>query len=182
MRVLERPFGALMLIEATVFDDSRGWFHEAWNQAAFDEAVGRPVAFVQDNHSRSTRGVLRGLHFQNPGPQGKLVRCVSGSIWDVAVDLRQSSGTFLQWYATELSADNHRQLWVPEGFAHGFLVLSDAADVLYKATDYYQSDHDRVIRFDDPQIGIEWPVPVDPADLSLKDRNAPSLSGSVLYP
>lgn len=176
------PFGALMVIEPTVFVDSRGMFFEAWNQLAFDEGVGRPVAFVQDNHSQSKKGVLRGLHFQNPAPQGKLVRCVAGAIWDVAVDLRRSSASFLQWYGTELSADNRRQLWVPEGFAHGFLVLSDVADVLYKATDYYQADHDRVIRFDDPQIGIEWPAPVDPADLSLKDRDAPALAPSVLYP
>lgn len=181
MRVLERPFGALMVIEPTVFEDPRGVFFEAWNQAVFDECVGRPVTFVQDNHSHSKKGVLRGLHFQNPSPQGKLVRCVSGAIWDVAVDLRQSSDSFLQWYGTELSADNRRQLWVPEGFAHGFLVLSDGADVLYKATDYYQAAHDRVIRFDDPQIGIEWPIPVEPSDLSLKDRNAPGLSTSDLY-
>jgi dTDP-4-dehydrorhamnose 3,5-epimerase len=171
-----------MLIEPIVFEDSRGHFFEAWNQTIFDECAGRRVTFVQDNHSRSKKGVVRGLHYQNPSPQGKLVRCISGAIWDVAVDLRRSSATFLQWYGTELSAANRRQLWVPEGFAHGFLVLSDGADVLYKATDSYQADHDRVIRFDDPQIGIEWPAAVDPADLSVKDRNAPGLAMESVYP
>ncbi|MEX0429804.1 dTDP-4-dehydrorhamnose 3,5-epimerase [Spiribacter sp. 1M189] len=165
----------VMLIEPEVFGDTRGFFFESFNCRVFEEAVGRNLDFVQDNHSRSARNVLRGLHFQVQRPQGKLVRVAIGSIFDVAVDIRLDSPTFRQWVGVELSAENQRQLWVPEGFAHGFLVTSDSADVLYKATDYYAPEHERSIRWDDPTLGIEWPLD-GPPRLSGKDRDAMSLT------
>ena len=140
----------VLVIEPKVFGDARGFFLESFNQKAFDEAIGRHVDFVQDNHSRSAKGVLRGLHYQIQQPQGKLVRVVRGAVFDVAVDIRKSSPTFGHWVGVELSEENHKQLWVPEGFAHGFLVLSESADFLYKTTDYYAPAHERAIRWDDP--------------------------------
>jgi len=148
----------VLVLTPQVFGDDRGFFMESWNQRRFDEAVGRPVRFVQDNHSRSARGVLRGLHYQIQQAQDKLVRVVAGSVFDVAVDLRRSSPTLGQWVGMELSADNKRQLWVPAGFAHGFLVLSDHAELLYKTTDYYSPEHERALAWNDPHVGIQWPV------------------------
>ena len=149
----------VMLIEPKVFGDSRGFFYESFNQQAFDQATGVHLPFVQDNHSRSRRGVLRGLHYQlPPKAQGKLVRVVRGAVFDVAVDIRRDSPTYGQWVGVELSEENHRQLWIPPGLAHGFVVLSETADVLYKTTDTYSPAHERSIRWDDPAIGIDWPL------------------------
>jgi dTDP-4-dehydrorhamnose 3,5-epimerase len=163
----------VLLFSPKVFGDDRGFFMEAWNQADFDGAVGRHVEFVQDNHSRSVHGVLRGLHYQVGTPQGKLVRVAAGSIFDVAVDIRRGSEHFGKWVSAELSAINKQQLWIPPGFAHGFLVLSDVADVLYKATTYYAPASDRSILWSDGAIGIEWPIAAGVAPLlSEKDRDA----------
>ncbi len=159
----------VILFEPRVFGDDRGFFFESFNQRRFEEAVGRPVPFVQDNHSRSARGVLRGLHYQIRQPQGKLVRVVQGEVFDVAVDVRRSSSTFGQWVGALLSAENKHQLWVPEGFAHGFLVLSDTAEFLYKTTDYYAPEHERCIVWNDPDLAIEWPEALQPT-LSAKDE------------
>jgi dTDP-4-dehydrorhamnose 3,5-epimerase len=148
----------VLLVEPRVFGDDRGFFFESFNQRALEAAVGRSLSFVQDNHSLSGRGVLRGLHYQCPYPQGKLVRVTRGEVFDVAVDLRRSSPTFGRWAGELLSADNKRQLWIPEGFAHGFLVLSDAAEFLYKTTDYWRPEHERCIRWDDPDLAIAWPA------------------------
>jgi dTDP-4-dehydrorhamnose 3,5-epimerase len=161
----------VVLFEPKVFGDERGFFFESFNQARFDEAVGRSVTFVQDNHSRSLKGVLRGLHYQIQQPQGKLVRVVSGTVFDVAVDLRKSSSTFGQWVGEILSADNKRQLWVPEGFGHGFVVLSDWAEFLYKTTDYYAPQHERSIAWNDPDLAIDWQFEGVPS-LSAKDQAA----------
>lgn len=159
----------VVVIEPKVFGDARGFFYESFNGKAFDEAVGRHVEFVQDNHSRSTKGVLRGLHYQLEQTQGKLVRVARGAVFDVAVDIRRTSLTFGQWVGVELSEENHKQLWVPEGFAHGFLVLSESADFLYKTTDYYAPAHERTIRWDDPVLAVAWPdIGVAPM-LSAKD-------------
>lgn len=158
----------VVLIEPKVFGDDRGFFFESFHHARFEEAIGRPVKFVQDNHSRSTQHVLRGLHYQIQQPQGKLVRVVQGEVFDVAVDLRKSSPTFGQWVGEVLSAHNKRQLWVPEGFAHGFVVLSETAEFLYKTTDYYAPAHERCIAWNDPDIGIDWPPGITPK-LSEKD-------------
>lgn len=164
----------VILFEPKVFGDDRGFFLESFNEKRFDEAVGRHYDFVQDNHSRSTQGVLRGLHYQlPPHAQGKLVRVVHGEVFDVAVDIRQDSPTFGQWVGARLSAGNHRQLWVPPGFAHGFLVLSATADFLYKTTNYYAPAFERSIAWNDPQLSIEWPVGVQP-QLSQKDAMASS--------
>jgi dTDP-4-dehydrorhamnose 3,5-epimerase len=159
----------VILFEPTVFGDDRGFFFESFNQARFDAVVGRHVSFVQDNHSRSLKHVLRGLHYQVRQPQGKLVRVVEGTVFDVAVDIRRSSPTFGRWVGEVLSAENKRQLWVPEGFAHGFVVLSDVAECLYKTTDYYAPQHERCIAWNDPTIGIQWPFDGTPI-LSGKDR------------
>src|SRR5690349_14310035 len=158
----------VLIIEPKVFGDARGFFFESFNQRAFEETIGGHVEFVQDNHSRSARGVLRGLHYQIQQPQGKLVRVVRGAVFDVAVDLRRSSPTFGKWAGCELSEDNHRQFWVPAGFAHGFVVLSDSADFLYKTTEYYAPAHERCIAWDDPELAIEWPAGITPL-LSEKD-------------
>ncbi|GIZ52517.1 dTDP-4-dehydrorhamnose 3,5-epimerase [Noviherbaspirillum aridicola] len=158
----------VVLLEPKVFGDERGFFFESFNQRRFEEAIGRKVAFVQDNHSRSARNVLRGLHYQIAQPQGKLVRVTAGEVLDVAVDLRRASPTFGQWVSAVLSADNKRQMWVPEGFAHGFLVLSDVAEFLYKTTDYYAPEHERCIAWNDPQLAIDWPL-ADAPVLSAKD-------------
>lgn len=158
----------VVLVEPKVFGDDRGFFFESFNQAAFEAATGAAVTFVQDNHSRSARNVLRGLHYQVKQPQGKLVRVVQGEVFDVAVDLRRSSPTFGRWVGEHLSAENKRQLWVPAGFAHGFVVLSESAEFLYKTTDYYAPQHERCIRWDDADIGIAWPQREAPV-LSAKD-------------
>lgn len=172
----------MILIEPRVIRDDRGFFFEAWNQQAFFQATGQALDFRQDNHSRSVKGVLRGLHYQvPPHPQGKLIRVVMGSIWDAAVDIRRSSTTFGRWAGVELTAENHRLLWIPPGFAHGFITLSDSADVLYKTTDYYSAVHDRSIRWDDPDIAVEWPIGSVPM-LSDKDRNAPYLRDADVFP
>ena len=164
----------VMLIEPKVFGDSRGFFYESFNQQAFDQATGVHLPFVQDNHSRSRRGVLRGLHYQlPPKAQGKLVRVVRGAVFDVAVDIRRDSPTYGQWVGVELSEENHRQLWIPPGLAHGFVVLSETADFLYKTTDTYSPAHERCIRWDDPAIGIDWPLAAHSITeplLSDKDR------------
>ncbi len=159
----------VQLIEPKVFGDHRGFFFESYNARAFAEATGCPVDFVQDNHSRSARGVLRGLHYQIQQAQGKLVRVAMGEIFDVAVDIRRDSPTFGRWVGARLSADNQQQLWVPAGFAHGFMVVSDVAEVLYKATDYYAPAHERSILWNDPAIGIAWPAGIEPV-LSAKDE------------
>ncbi len=166
----------VVLIEPRVFGDDRGFFMESFNQRAFNAATGTDHAFVQDNHSRSGRGVLRGLHYQIRQPQGKLVRVTSGAVFDVAVDLRKSSPTFGQWVGAELSTDNHHQLWVPPGFAHGFLVLSSSADFLYKTTDYYAPEHERSLAWNDPDLAIAWPDVGAAPTLSGKDAIAPSLA------
>jgi dTDP-4-dehydrorhamnose 3,5-epimerase len=172
----------VLLIHPAIHGDERGFFMESWNKIAFATATGVEADFVQDNHSRSARGVLRGLHYQlPPHAQGKLVRVVAGAAFDVAVDIRRSSSTFRHWVGAELSADNATQLWVPPGVAHGFLVLSDHADVLYKTTDVYAPDCDRALRWDDPEIGIAWPLEGAAPILSDKDRNAPHLPAAELF-
>jgi dTDP-4-dehydrorhamnose 3,5-epimerase len=168
----------VLVLEPRVFGDARGFFLESFNARRFAEATGVRAEFVQDNQSRSARGVLRGLHYQIRQPQGKLVRVVRGRVFDVAVDLRRSSPAFGRWAGVELSEDNHRQLWIPPGFAHGFLVLSESADFLYKATDYYAPEHERAIRWDDPSVGIDWPIAEQAPLLSAKDRAAPSLAAA----
>ena len=173
MKVTPTAIPDVLLIEPQVFGDARGFFLEGFNQRAFDQATGLNLSFVQDNHSRSSQGVLRGLHYQIEQPQGKLVRVVRGSVFDVAVDLRRSSPYFGRWVGFELSEDNHRQLWIPPGFAHGFLVLSDMAEFLYKTTDYYAPEHERCIRWNDEQLGIQWPLSGLPA---LSDKDARGLS------
>jgi dTDP-4-dehydrorhamnose 3,5-epimerase len=159
----------LLILEPQVFGDARGFFFESFNQQDFNQATGLKVQFVQDNHSRSAQGVLRGLHYQLQQAQGKLVRVVRGAVFDVAVDIRQNSPTFGQWEGVELTEDNHKQMWIPPGFAHGFLVLSDSADFLYKTTDYYAPQYERCIVWDDPAIGITWPKGLQPT-LSAKDK------------
>ena len=173
MNVIETDLPGVLLIEPKVFGDERGFFMESWNDRAFREA-GIDATFVQDNHSRSTRGVLRGLHYQVQQTQGKLVRVVSGSVFDVAVDVRRSSSHFGKWVGYDLTAGNKRMLWIPPGFAHGFIVTSETADFLYKASDYYAPQHERSIRWDDPEIGIAWPAGIAP-QLSAKDADAPGL-------
>jgi len=168
MNVTPTAIPDVLVLEPKVFGDSRGFFFESFNQRVFDAAVGSPVGFVQDNHSRSDHGVLRGLHYQIEQPQGKLVRVVSGVVFDVAVDIRRDSATFGRWVGVELSSDNKRQLWIPAGLAHGFLVLSESAEFLYKTTDYYAPSHERCILWDDPQLAIAWPLTGRP-QLSAKD-------------
>ena len=177
MKVVPTAIPEVLLIEPKVFGDERGFFAETWNQRSFDAAVGRETRFVQDNHSRSRRGVLRGLHYQRPPhAQGKLVRAVAGAVFDVAVDVRRESPNFGRWVGCELSATNHRQLWIPPGFAHGFLVLSESADFLYKTTDYYAPPAEGCVRWDDPAIGIAWPALDVAPTLAAKDRDAPPLA------
>lgn len=180
MNVVKTKIPEVLIIEPKVFGDDRGFFMESWNQEGFTEAVGRQVNFVQDNHSRSTKGVLRGLHYQIKQPQGKLVRCVAGEVFDVAVDLRKPSDTFGKWVGVTLSVDNKRQFWIPEGFAHGFVVLSESADFLYKATDYYAPEYERCMRWDDSEIGIEWPAGIEPK-LSEKDERGSSFSAAEYF-
>lgn len=170
----------VILIEPKVFGDARGFFFESFNGKAFYHAVGQHVEFVQDNHSRSAKGVLRGLHYQIHQPQGKLVRVVRGAVFDVAVDIRKSSPTFGKWVGMELTEENHRMLWVPPGFAHGFLVLSDSADFLYKTTDYYAPEHERCIAWDDPALAIAWPNGLSPT-LSAKDNAGQQLGTAEVF-
>jgi dTDP-4-dehydrorhamnose 3,5-epimerase len=162
----------LLVLEPQVFGDERGFFFESFNQRDFERASGVTTPFVQDNHSKSAKGVLRGLHFQNPKPQGKLVRVCSGEVFDVALDIRPESKSFGQWMGIHLSADNKKQLWVPPGFAHGFLVLSDHAEFLYKTTDYWHPEFEQCLQWDDPELGIDWPL----VDSSTADRIQPSLA------
>lgn len=169
----------VVLIEPEIFGDERGFFFESFNHRKFESAIGRTVQFVQDNHSRSVRDVLRGLHYQVQQQQGKLVRVVHGEVFDVAVDIRRNSPTCGQWVGAYLSAENKRQLWVPEGFAHGFLVLSATAEFLYKTTDYYSPEHERCIRWDDPQLSIEWPLQGQPC-LSSKDQRGAAFEQAEL--
>ena len=171
----------VMLIEPKVFGDARGFFMESWNRKTF-AGLGLDLDFVQDNHSRSARGVLRGLHYQLHQPQGKLVRVTQGAVYDVAVDLRRSSPNFGKWTGHELSAENHHMLWVPPGFAHGFLVLSESADFLYKTTEYYAPEHERCVLWNDPAIGIEWPQGGGEPLLSAKDKVGSLLKDAEVYP
>lgn len=180
MNVIKTSIPDVLIIEPKVFGDSRGFFYESFNQKVFNEATGLNVVFVQDNHSRSAKGVLRGLHYQIQQPQGKLVRVVSGAVFDVAVDMRKSSSTFGQHVGVELSEDNHHQLWIPAGFAHGFLVLSDNAEFLYKTTDYYAPEYERSIVWNDPALGIQWPVAGEP-QLSVKDRQGKLLADAETF-
>ena len=170
MKIIDTPIPDIKIIEPQVFGDERGFFMETWNQKLFEERVtGKPTQFVQDNHSKSKQGILRGLHYQTEHTQGKLVRVISGEVFDVAVDIRKDSATFGQWVGVYLSAENRRQLWIPKGFAHGFYVTSDEAEFVYKCTDYYHPQSEVSIRWDEPQIGIEWPLDGGPI-LSDKDK------------
>lgn len=181
MLAIPQSIPDVFLIEPKVFGDSRGFFYESFNQQAFEAATGVRCDFVQDNHSRSRQGVLRGLHYQlPPKAQGKLVRVVRGAVFDVAVDIRNGSPTFGQWVGALLTEDNHRQLWVPPGLAHGFLVMSESADFLYKTTDYYSPEHERCIRWNDPQLAIAWPEVAAEIQLSAKDQAGRSLAEADL--
>jgi dTDP-4-dehydrorhamnose 3,5-epimerase len=180
MNIIPTDIPDVLIIEPKVFGDERGFFFESYNERQWEEKTGLRTLFVQDNHSRSAKGVLRGLHYQIRQPQGKLVRCVLGEVFDVAVDLRQNSPTFGKWSGALLSAENKRQMWVPEGFAHGFLVLSDAAEFLYKTTDYYAPENERGILWNDPELGIDWPIEGEPV-LSKKDAEAAPFMDAIYY-
>lgn len=181
MKIIDTAISDVKIIEPQVFGDERGFFYESFNHAKFEAAIGQKVEFVQDNHSRSVKGVLRGLHYQlPPHPQGKLVRCTLGEVFDVAVDIRKSSPTFGQWVGVTLSAENKRQLWIPEGFAHGFVVVSDVAEFLYKTTDYWFSDFERAILWCDPLLNIKWPG-VGGVKLSKKDMSGDYLERADYY-
>lgn len=180
IQVTETALPEVKVIEPKVFGDARGYFYESFNAREFAQSVGADVAFVQDNHSRSTKGVLRGLHYQIEHAQGKLVRVIEGEVFDVAVDIRRSSPNFGKWVGMVLSADNHRQLWVPPGFAHGFVVLSEAAQFLYKTTDYWFPEHERSLLWNDPEIGIEWPIDFEPL-LAAKDAVGKRLADADVY-
>ena len=181
MQAVSTDLPGVIILEPKMFGDQRGFFYESFNARRFTETTGLERDFVQDNHSRSQRGVLRGLHYQVQQAQGKLVRVTAGEVYDVAVDIRSSSATFGRWVGVHLSADNNRQLWVPEGFAHGFAVLSEYAEVLYKTTDYYAPEHERCIRWDDPTLAIDWPLHEAP-QLSAKDQNGTLLTAAQLFP
>lgn len=180
LNVISTLLPEVLIIEPRVFGDSRGFFFESFNQRAFEEATGQRCTFVQDNHSRSARNVLRGLHYQVQHSQGKLVRVVSGEVFDVAVDLRRSSPNFGKWVGVTLSAENKRQLWVPEGFAHGFLVTSDEAEFVYKVTDYWHPEHERSLIWNDPDVGIEWPIDVSPI-VAAKDADGKRLVEAEVF-
>lgn len=180
MKVIQSNIPEVLVLEPKVFGDARGFFLESYNQRVFREATGLTPEFVQDNHSSSARGVLRGLHYQIQQPQAKLVRVIAGEVYDVAVDLRKSSPTFGRWVGEYLSAENKRMMWVPEGFAHGFLVLSEQAEFLYKTTDYYAPEYERCIRWDDPELGIEWPLQGPPL-LSAKDSQGRAFSAAEVF-
>jgi dTDP-4-dehydrorhamnose 3,5-epimerase len=180
MRVTRTEIAEVLIIEPRVFIDPRGFFLESYNRRTFHKATGIDVEFVQDNHSRSTKNVLRGLHYQIHCPQGKLVRVTAGEIWDVAVDLRASSPTFGKWVAATLDASSARCMWIPVGFAHGFVVLSDAAEVQYKTTDYYAPEHERTLLWNDPALGIPWPLAGDPV-MTEKDRRGAPLASAERF-
>jgi len=180
VKVITTSLTDVLIFEPTVFGDHRGFFFESFSQKFFDEAVGTSVSFVQDNHSKSSQGVLRGLHYQlNPNAQGKLVRCVEGAVLDVAVDIRKDSATFGQWVGVELSAENKRQLWIPAGFAHGFVTLSETAEFVYKTTNYYAKESERSIVWNDPDIAIDWKI--SDVLLSDKDKHAPRLQDAEVF-
>ena len=180
MKVTPTAIADVLIIEPRVFGDARGFFYESFNQKQFSEHVAQNIEFVQDNHSRSVKNVLRGLHYQIQQPQGKLVRVVAGEVFDVAVDIRKSSPTYGKWVGEILSEQNRRQLWIPKGFAHGFVVLSEFAEFLYKTTDYYAQEHERSIAWNDPAIGIEWPINESPA-LSSKDQQGALLRDADIF-
>lgn len=180
MKVIETALPEVLIIEPKVFGDSRGFFFESFNAKNFREATGLDVEFVQDNHSRSAKNVLRGLHYQIKQPQGKLVRVVAGAVFDVAVDIRKSSPNFGKWVGVELTEENHRQLWVPPGFAHGFLVLSESADFLYKTTDYYAPEFERCLLWSDKTVCVDWPISETPL-LSIKDGAGKSLDTIEIF-
>jgi dTDP-4-dehydrorhamnose 3,5-epimerase len=180
MKVIATSIPDVMIFEPKVFGDERGFFYESFNAKDFENATGRKATFVQDNHSKSVKNVLRGLHYQTEQTQGKLVRVIQGEVFDVAVDLRRSSKTFGQWVGQTLSAESKRSMWVPEGFAHGFLVLSDTAEFLYKTTDFYAPVYECAIKWDDPTIGIKWPIIVQP-ELSAKDSAGLSFSEAKTF-
>ncbi|HEB68616.1 MAG TPA: dTDP-4-dehydrorhamnose 3,5-epimerase [Desulfobulbus sp.] len=180
MNISATAIAEVLLIEPQVFGDERGFFFESFNQRRWLKETGLSTTFVQENHSRSGKNVLRGLHYQIKQPQGKLVRVIVGEVFDVAVDIRRSSPTFGSWVGARLSADNKHQLWVPEGFAHGFVVLSEMAEFIYMTTDYYAPEHERAIRWDDPRLAIDWPVKGEPV-LSAKDRQAPLFGDAELF-
>jgi len=182
MQAIATPLPGVLILEPKVFADERGFFFESFNQRAFDAAVGQAVTFVQDNHSRSQRGVLRGLHYQvRPHAQGKLVRVARGSAFDVAVDIRRGSATFGHWFGATLDATSHRQMWIPAGFAHGFLALEDDTHFLYKTSDYYARDCERAIAWNDPAIGIDWPDLGSAPLLAAKDAAAPRLADADTF-
>lgn len=181
MNVIATAIPEVLIIEPRVFGDDRGFFLESYNQKVWQQKTGLSRPFVQDNHSRSAKGVLRGIHYQITNPQGKLVRVVSGEVFDVAVDLRKSSPTFGRWVGEILSGENKRQIWIPEGFGHAFMVLSESADFLYKATDFYAPEHERCIIWNDPQIGVAWPSGIEPR-LSAKDAAGVLFSEAEVYP
>ncbi|WP_166361152.1 dTDP-4-dehydrorhamnose 3,5-epimerase [Pseudomonas akapageensis] len=181
MNIIAADLPEVLIIEPKVFGDDRGFFYESFNARAFDEATGIHVQFVQDNHSRSQKGVLRGLHYQITHTQGKLVRVTAGEVLDVAVDIRRSSPNFGRWVGVRLSAQNNRQVWIPKGFAHGFVVLSDFAEFLYKTTDYYTPSAERCIRWDDPDLAIDWQLN-EPPQLSAKDQTGKFLKEADLFP
>lgn len=181
MKAIRTAIPEVMVLEPKVFGDARGFFMESYNRRTFAELTGVDVDFVQDNHSRSAQGVLRGLHYQIRQPQGKLVRVVSGAVFDVVVDIRRSSPTFGQWVGEVLSAENQRQMWVPAGFAHGFLVLTEAAEFLYKTTDYYAPEFERCIAWDDPALAIQWPLEGAMPRLSAKDAQGSTLAAAELF-
>lgn len=181
MNIIPTKISDVLIIEPRVFEDQRGFFYESHNEKAFQEKTGVDVRFVQDNHSRSTQNVLRGLHYQIQQPQGKLVRVVAGAIFDVVVDLRKSSPTFGQWFGSLISAENKQQLWVPVGFAHGFCVLSDYAEVLYKTTDYYAPQHERCVIWNDPDLAIAWPLEEAPI-VSAKDQAGTPFKEAEVFP
>ena len=181
MKIIPTAIADVLIIEPRVFGDARGFFFESFNQQAFKNATGLNLDFVQDNHSRSAKGVLRGLHYQIEQPQGKLVRVVRGAVFDVAVDLRKTSATFGQWVGAELSEENKRQMWVPPGFAHGFLTLSDSADFLYKTTDYYAPQFERCIAWNDPALAVAWPLAGQLPQISAKDQAGVALAKASVF-
>ncbi len=181
MKAVPTAIADVLVIEPKVFGDARGFFFESWNRRAFAGVIGRDVEFVQDNHSASGRGVLRGLHYQVKQAQGKLVRVIAGEVYDVAVDLRRSSPTFGRWVGEHLSAENHRMMWVPVGFAHGFVVLSESAEFLYKTTDYYAPEHERTLLWNDPAVGVQWPMAQQPL-LKPKDAAGTPLAQVETFP
>lgn len=181
MQIIKNHIPKVLTIEPKIFGDTRGFFFESFNESRFHDETGCQVSFVQDNHSRSNRGVLRGLHYQIQQAQGKLVRCSRGAVFDVAVDIQKSSSTFGQWVGVILTEDNHKQLWIPPGFAHGFVVLSESADFLYKTTNYYSPAYERCIAWNDPDIGIEWPDTGLPPQLSSKDQQGCLLVSAEVF-